>query len=127
MKKTMAFCLALLLCFLSGCQPISEKPVISGTVAVVYGDNTIVSENIETQGVTAEDVLLEVCQKNKIPYRLDNHMFDGFGGFDSTETDGWILYINNQIAEKGAYAINLEDSFNVTFSYVNYNEVFAAE
>ena len=127
MKKIIAISLALILCFLAGCQKAPQQPVISGTVSVIYGDKIIVSEEIQTTGLTAEDVLLEVCQNHKIPYRLKDHMFDGFGGFASTNTDGWILFVTDHIADKGAYLINLEDGFKVTFSYVNYDEVFFTE
>ncbi len=127
MKKNLILGFVLILCCITGCQNNSAKPAISGTVSIVYDNRNIVSEEIITTGVTAEDVLLEVCQKNKIPYRLNNHMFDGFGGYDSTETDGWILYVNDQLADKGAYEMTIEDGFKVSFVYVNYNEVFFAE
>lgn len=127
MKRVLMIALVTMLCLLSGCHTASENPAISGTVSILYGDREIISEDIATMGNTAEDVLLEVCQKNKIPYRLNNHMFDGFGGFDSTDTDGWILYVNGVIADKGAYEMKIEDGFDVSFVYVNYNEVFFAE
>ena len=127
MKRILILSFVLLLCFLTGCQEHSDTPSVSGTVSIIYGNQNIVSEEIVTAGTTAEDVLLEVCQKNKIPYRLSDHMFDGFSGYDSTETDGWILYVNDEIADKGAYEMMIEDGFNVSFVYVNYNEVFFAE
>ena len=128
MKKILAISIVLLVCFLSGCQENkTEKQPIDGSVSIVYHDQTIVSEEITTVADTAEDVLLEVCQKHKIPYRLNNHMFDGFGGYDSTQTDGWILYVNDEIADKGAYEMELENDFSVAFVYVNYSEVFFME
>ncbi len=127
MRKILVIGLVMILCLLTGCQAKHNQQPISGLVSIVYYDQVIVSEEITTTGVTAEDALLEVCQKNKIPYRLNNHMFDGFGGYDSTDTDGWILYVNDEIADKGAYEMNLEDGFTVVFSYVNYSEAFFLE
>ncbi len=126
MKRILVICVMIVLC-LSGCQQKPTTPEITGSVAVLYGEQAIVSEDVTTTCDDAEEVLLEVCQKHKVPYRLDNHMFDGFGGYDSTDTDGWILYINGELADKGAYEISLEDGFRVEFRYVNYNEVFFAE
>lgn len=127
MRKMLTISLVLILCLLTGCQGNHNQQSISGLVSVTYGDQIIISEEIITTGVTAEDVLLEVCQKNKIPYRLNNHMFDGFGGYDSIDTDGWILYVNDEMADKGAYEMKLEDGFTVVFSYVNYSEAFFSE
>lgn len=127
MRKILAISLVLILCLLTGCQRNHNQQTISGSVSISYGDQLIISEEITTTGVTAEDVLLEVCQKNKIPYRLNNHMFDGFGGYNSTDTDGWLLYVNDKLADKGAYEMQLEDGFTVVFSYVNYSEVFVLE
>ncbi len=126
MKKILAICLMMLLC-LSGCQQKTNAPEITGSVSVLYGEQIIVSDDITTTLDNAEKVLLGVCQEHKIPYRLNNHMFDGFGGYDSTDTDGWILYIDGELADKGAYQISLEDGFHVEFRYVNYNEVFFTE
>lgn len=126
MRKILCICFVFIFCFLTGCQSGSTAPAISGTVSIIYDDQTIISEKITTTGTTAEDVLLEVCQNNKIPYRLNNHMFDGFGGYDSTENDGWILYVNDEIADKGAYEMTLAEGFDVSFIYVNYNKIFGS-
>ena len=126
MRKILTVFLILAFCFLTACQQTSDTPAISGTVSIIYDNQTILSEEITTTGTTAEDVLLEVCQKNKVPYRLTNHMFDGFGGYNSTETDGWILYVNDAIADKGAYEMTITEGFDVSFSYVNYDEIFSS-
>ena len=127
MKKILAISLIFVLCLLSGCQKKVDTPEITGLVEVIYNEQKIVSEVVTTHCDNAEDVLLEVCQKNKIPYQLKDHMFDGFGGYHSTETDGWILYVNDETADKGAYEMKLENDFKVVFSYVNYDEIFFAD
>ena len=127
MKRIIAIGLIFMLCLLPGCKKKPDGPTITGSVAVIYGDQVIVSETVTTNCDNAEDVILEVCQKHKIAYRLNNHMFDGFGGYDSTDTDGWILYVDEEVADKGAYEMMLEDDFKVVFDYVNYNDVFFVE
>ena len=127
MKKIIAVGLVLILCLLPGCKKKETGPTITGLVEVTYNDQIIVSEVVITNCKNAEDVILEVCQKHKISYRLNNHMFDGFGGYDSTNTDGWILFVNDELADKGAYEMMLEDDFKVVFDYVNYDEVFFTE
>ena len=76
---------------------------------------------------TAADVIVESCQKQKIPYTLKENMFDNFGGIASTKEEGWLLYVNGALAEVGANAIQLEDGFLVEFKYVNYDEAFLLE
>ena len=68
MRKILAISLVLILCLLTGCQRNHNQQSISGSVSITYGDQIIISEEITTTGVTAEDVLLEVCQKNKIHF-----------------------------------------------------------
>ena len=120
MKKIIAFGLVLMLCILSGCKKQADGPTITGLVEIVYKDQKLVSEMVTTNCDNAEDVILEVCQKNKIAYRLDNHFFDGFGGYDMTDTEAWMLYVNGEQASKGAYEIELENGFEVIFSYENW-------
>lgn len=123
MKKMICFGLCILL-LLTACSNNAEGSVKNGKVVILTEDTTILSDDLSTQSKTVEDALLEVCQKNKIPYTLNNNMFDNFGGIPSSQTDGWILYVNGEVAQAGAKFIELEDNFLVEFKYVNYDEVF---
>lgn len=124
MKKIAASILVLLLLMVTACQKTETTPELSGTVAIFTEDTEIVVEEVVTHATNVEDVLVETCQKNKIPYTLTNNMFDNFGGISSTQTDGWILYVNGEIAQAGAKFIPLENNFLVEFKYVNYDMVF---
>lgn len=124
MKKIVTGFLAMLLLFLCACQNTDSTPELSGKVAVFTEDTAILSEDVKTHATNVEDVLVQTCREHKIPYTLTNNMFDNFGGIASTQTDGWILYVNGEVAQAGAKFIPLEDNFLVEFKYVNYDEVF---
>lgn len=120
MKKVIAICLVFMLCLLPGCKKKSDAPSVTGLVEIVYKDQKLVSETVTTNCENVEDVILEVCQKHKIAYRLDNHFFDGFGGYSMSDSEAWMLYVNGEKASKGAYEIKLENDFEVVFSYENW-------
>lgn len=125
MKKLVCLTAAMLMLFLAACQNTESTPELSGKVAIFTEDTSIVVEDVTTHATNIEEVLVETCRKNKIPYTLTNNMFDNFGGIPSTQTDGWILYVNGEVAQAGAKFIPLEDNFLVEFKYVNYDEVFS--
>ena len=124
MKKICLTVSLLVLLLLSACQGQPPAEMITGNVEIFTEDTSVLSEKISIKKGTAEDAILEACQQKKIPYTLKNNMFDNFGGISSTETEGWILYINGELAQKGAYEIMLEDSFLIEFKYVNYDSIF---
>lgn len=124
MKKIISITLFVLIFMLSACGNTSNTPVLNGRVVILTEEAAVLSEEVSTQSKNVEEVLIETCQNQKIPYTLTNNMFDNFGGIASTETDGWILYVNGEIAQAGAKFIPLEDNFLVEFKYVNYDEVF---
>ncbi len=124
MKKIISITLLTLLLVLTACTNNTDAPVLNGRVVILTEDTAVLSEEVSTQCQDVEEVLVETCQKNKIPYTLTNNMFDNFGGIASTQTDGWILYINGEVAQAGAKFIPLEDNFLVEFKYVNYDEIF---
>ncbi len=125
MKKIICLALLSILVCLSACQKNESTPELSGQVAIVTQDAVILSQEVVTHATNVEEVLVETCQKGKIPYTLTENMFDNFGGIASTQTDGWILYVNDEVAQAGAKFIPLEDHFLVEFKYVNYDEVFS--
>lgn len=125
MKRIVSVFLLLFILLLSACGETTPAKTIQGRVEIFTEDSSVLSKELSTQKSTAEDVLVEACQSEKIPYTLTNNMFDNFGGIASTETDGWILYVNGELAQTGAYEVILEDNFLVEFKYVNYDAVFA--
>ncbi len=124
MKKTFTVILSLLFLMLSACSVGEQGKTIQGEVKIYTEDTTVLSEMVTTSKNNAEDVLIEACQKQKIPYTLESNLFDNFGGIASTKTDGWILFVNGEVAQTGAYQVMLEDGFLVEFQYVNYDTIF---
>ena len=125
MKKIICLVLLSILVCLSACQNNESTQELSGRVAIIAPETVVLSQEVVTHATNVEEVLVETCQKGKIPYTLTENMFDNFGGIASTQTDGWILYINGETAQAGAKFIPLEDNFLVEFKYVNYDEAFA--
>ncbi|MBQ7792434.1 MAG: DUF4430 domain-containing protein [Clostridia bacterium] len=124
MKKMLCIPLLVVMLILTACQNTSDAPLLEGTVSIFTEDAVILSEEVSLQAENVEEALVKTCQQNKIPYTLTNNMFDNFGGIASTQTDGWILYVNGELAQAGAKFITLEDGFLIEFKYVNYDEVF---
>lgn len=124
MKKIGVSVLLIAVLLLSSCAPHTNTPEISGTVKIFTQDTPVLDVSLTTAKTNAEDILIEACQKNKIPYTLNNNMFDNFGGISSTQTDGWILFIDGEVANAGAKFIDINDGFQIEFRYVNYDEVF---
>ncbi|MBO5409384.1 MAG: DUF4430 domain-containing protein [Clostridia bacterium] len=124
MKRMIAVAFTVFILALTACSGETGGATIQGRVEIFTEDTSVLSQVITTSKTTAEDVLVEACQSVKIPYTLDNHMFDNFGGIASGKTDGWILYVNGEVAQTGAYQVNLEDDFLLEFKYVNYDMVF---
>ena len=124
MKKMICIPLLVVMLILTACQNTSDAPLLEGTVSIFTENVVILSEEVSLQAENVEEALVKTCQQNKIPYTLTNNMFDNFGGIASTQTDGWILYVNGELAQAGAKFITLEDGFLIEFKYVNYDEVF---
>ena len=86
-------------------------------------DTTIV---LEGKNPTAGEAFQQACQNGKMAYTVTDGMYDGFAGYNSTETDGWLFYHNGQLADKGADDTAVSDRDTVTFLYVNYDEAFGS-
>ncbi len=77
---------------------------------------------------TAADAIIAACQKDKIAYTVNNGLFDGFAGIKSVyNEEGWLLYINDILAEVGAEQTTIKEADVVEFRYVNYNEAFGMQ
>lgn len=114
---------ALILCVLTGCSAGKQTTV---SVQVITSDTTLVGTQItlSTGNPTAAQAVIEACKSNNTAYTLKSGMFDGFGGMLSTLDDGWLLYINGELAQTGAETTPVNENDIVEFRYVNYNEAF---
>ena len=105
------------------------QPQVTATVQVTLidmaGNQLLDAEtSVASAAPNAEEAVKQACKENNIPMTLTGGMFDGFGGQKSTQTDGWLLYINDKQAEKGAADIPIQDGDQIAFRYENYDEAF---
>lgn len=99
---------------------VHTKIINNGTVILDY-PITVTGEN-----PTAAKAFEIGCDQKNISYKLENGMFDGFANVYSTDSEGWLFYVNGTIASVGAqeYAVNENDT--VEFRYANYSTEFLA-
>lgn len=92
----------------------------------IWGDYLILDKTLTVSGnpVTAGKAVIEACKSEKLAYTQTNGMFDNFAGVASTETDGWLLYVNGEIAQVGALDYKLNAGDTVEFRYENYDTAF---
>ncbi len=127
-KKTASL---LLLIFISavltsGCTQTTSGTAIHVQAEIIQDNNPLLSVQMEvtTTEPKADDVIIAACKQEKLPYTYNSGMFDNFGGIASTETDGWLLYHNGQLANVGAKDIAISEGDIITFKYENYNAAF---
>ncbi len=127
-KKRLIVLLFLSLCLLAACGN-GGQPQVTATVQVTLidmaGNQLLDAETtVSSAAPNAEEAVKQACKENNIPMTLTGGMFDGFGGQKSTQTDGWLLYVNGKQAEKGAADIPIQDGDQISFRYENYDEAF---
>lgn len=133
MKKKQQSLLSLLLVsllacclILAGCQ--SNQAEISGQVRLTGPDGVVLDQQLKiNEGSNAADAIIAACQAANLAYQATDGFFESFNGIDSTQTDGWLLYYNDELAQVGSKDIQLEEGFLAEFRYVNYDEAFTLE
>lgn len=125
-SKRFVLVLLVLLTALSfaACSNGESGPQISGRVEIIGIDAEVLLDSSVSVSETsmASDAIIAACQAEKMAYTYKKNMFDGFGGQNSTQTDGWLLYLNGEQAQVGAGELALEDGFVIGFYYENYDE-----
>ena len=118
----------LFVCTVAGCAGGGDEGpkaniavTIQSTDGILLEDTVALSKN----QCTADQAIQTACQAVKLAYTFQNGMFDNFGGIASTQTDGWLLYVNDTLAEVGAKDVALQDGDRVAFRYENYDTAFA--
>lgn len=117
MKKILLVLLTLmLLATFAACSEQTDQPQTPDfSVAATYANPS------------AADLLIETMQEENIAFTVENGFFDNIGGFASTQSDGWLLYYNGELAAVGAADIQLTDGDVVEFKWENYDEAFTLE
>ena len=129
-KQTTPYFWAMILVLIFLLSACDGDPVqIQGQVQVIYGDQVLVDNTVHVyKGDTVRTAVMIACQERNLPYIYTNGVFDGFGGHASTDTAGWLLYLNGELIdlgadnEVGAGDLKLENGFHLLFSYLNYDD-----
>ncbi len=128
MKKVIAILLVLATLFtFAACN---QTPVKDVTVTVRISSDLMISEGpayVHPNYATAGEAIQNFCHEQKLAFRMDNGLYDGFGGLNSTLTDGWLLYINGELSEVGADTAKIKDGDVIEFCYENYAMAYEEE
>ena len=142
MKRQLSLVLAvvMLLAVLAGCSGKEQMPTYKGsdsadpitvTLQIIDGANGSHFDGqvkiTKTANPVADNATTAALDFMEIPYEKADGFYSSFDGIQSTETDGWLLYINDAMAEKGAEEQPIADGDVITWKYVNYAEAFPVE
>lgn len=142
MKRQLSLLLAVLLLVtsLAGCAGSEKTPAYKGsdnadpitvTVRIIDGSNGShfdgQVEITKTANPVADNATTAALDFMEIPYEKADGFYSSFDGIASTETDGWLLYVNDEAASLGAEEQPIADGDVITWRYVNYNEAFSSE
>lgn len=113
-----------------GCAPKNEQTAAIATVVITDAYGTELANEscgLPMGKTTAKDAVETVCQALRITYQNKNGLYDGFAGISSTQDDGWLIYFNGKLSDKGLKDIqlNTDEENLIEIKYVNYQEVFA--
>ena len=127
MKKALSVLMVMLI-VITSFAACGEKTFTCSVSIVDAEGNPVVSGDVKVSEnkATAEEAILGICQSNKVSYTYENGFFDNFGGIASTQTDGWLLYVDGKLSDFGAKETVVKEGTVIEFKYVNYNEAFGA-
>lgn len=129
LKATMIAALyCMMLISLTACAAPESAKETAASVKIINGTEILLDETVAVKkdAPTAQDALVQACQSKKLAYQNKNGLFDGFGGVESTQEDGWLFYFNGELPEKGVADVLLEDNGEnlIEMKFVNYSEAF---
>ena len=129
MVLTLVSLLLFTACSTGGSSSDASAQGVSVKVQIIKdGENLLdTTVTLEGENPTAGDAFKKACQDAKMAYTVSDGMYDGFAGYTSTQTDGWLFYHNGQLADKGANDVTVSDKDTVSFQYENYNEAFGLD
>jgi hypothetical protein len=105
---------------------IDSSGTLQVTVKLVSTETTILDQQMSYDGeVTAGRAVKDACQRRNMAYVVEDGLYSSFNGIASTQTDGWLFYLNDQLPDRGADDVTLSAGDVVEFRYVNYDEAFA--
>ena len=112
-----------------GCAPKNEQTAAIATVVITDADGAEIANEscgLPLGKTTAKDAVETICQALRIAYQNKNGLYDGFAGILSTQDDGWLIYFNGSLSDKGLKDIQLDSEGEnlIEIKYVNYEEAF---
>ena len=142
MKRQLSLLLAVLLILtaLTGCGNQEQIPTYKGsdsgdtitvTVQIIDGSNGSHFDGkvqiTNTANPVADNATVAALDFMEIPYEKADGFYSSFDGIESTQADGWLLYVNDAMAQLGAEEQPVADGDVITWRYVNYAEAFPSE
>ena len=139
-KSRVLAAVAVLMMLVAVCAGCSVKPAgqegqssdgvagvaVQVTVKIVSTEKTILDQQISfPEEVTAGRAVKDACQSQNMAYVVKDGLYSSFDGIDSTQTDGWLFYLNDELPDRGADDVTVSDGDVVEFRYVNYDKAFA--
>ena len=130
MKRLISLLLCLIFIIATfGCAPENGQTAAIATVIITAADGTSLANEscgLPVGRTTAKEAVETVCQALNITYQNKNGLYDGFAGISSTQEDGWLIYFNGKLSDKGLKDIQLDSEGEnlIEIKYVNYEEAF---
>ncbi len=123
--KVLALTLAVSLLLLAGCSAkgIDVTVQISGPEGESFFNQTV---TVNTEEPTAMDATTAAVTKGKLTIEENDGFVTALADLQSTETDGWLLYVNTELAMVGAKEQKVSQGDTVEWRYKNYDEVFGS-
>lgn len=123
--KVLALTLAISLLLLAGCSAkgIDVTVQISGPEGESLFNQTV---TVSDEEPTAMDATTAAITKGGLTIEETDGFVTAIADLQSTQTDGWLLYINTEPAMVGANEQKISQGDTVEWRYKNYDEVFGS-
>ena len=125
-KWYLVLLLVLAVLCLAACQQDASEEQVQLQVKVIGPEGVSVLDQTVSvaTGASALEALTQAAQAADVTFTNDEGFLDNFGGTASTETDGWVLYYNDTLAEVGCAEIIPQEGDVVEFRWSHYAEVW---
>ncbi len=115
--------LAVSVLILAGCaaKGITVHVKITGQDAAVMYDKDV---KVTAETPFAIDATVAAMKDGKLDYTDENGFISSIGGVAGTDTDGWLMFINGEMAQLGASEQPVAEGDTLEWQYLNYAEAF---
>lgn len=107
-------------------QDQKEIVLTNVDVKVIGPDGDVLADTtVSGQFKTADEALNECFNKNAI---MCDGLYEGFitsvADIENTDTDGWILYVNGKVSDKGVKETKVKEGTVISLEWKNYDETY---